>query len=134
MLVRGGSPVNGALSAFCGPTAEKSPSHRFLVCPSSCGESGRAPSSVVRGVCDLPLEVLLPLPRPLSSSSGRNGRDSSVMSFEERSLAFSAAAAALRLRATSGYFGQAGLFAAGPSACGEGRLRLGGTTRGARSR
>ena len=56
MLVRGGSPVNGAVSGLAGPKAEKISFHQFLLPPPSCdGLSGRAASSPLG-----PLAPLLP--------------------------------------------------------------------------
>ena len=77
MLVRGGSPLNGALSGLCGPIDEKIASSMFLLpVPIWDGGSGRAASSPVGRVFPM-LPVAVPPPRPFSNSSGRNGRASS---------------------------------------------------------
>src|SRR6266508_522912 len=133
MLVRGGSPANGAASGLSGVKAENTESKKVFFWPSWDGLIGRLASSA-SGPAGPPLRAAA---RPRSSSSGRKGLASSMTdpSAEALSLARSAAVACLRRLATSGSFGQAGLAAtAEPSGCGGGRLRLGGTTSGARSR
>src|SRR6516225_6848183 len=132
MLVRGGSPVNGALSGRCGPTADHIDSNQLFLPVIWDASSGFMACSPLGLGPELGVVVAPGCP---FNSSGRNARPSSVgRSEDERlSFAFSAAAASLR-RATSGSLGHAGSRAAAVSFCGGGRLRLGGTTKGARSR
>ena len=123
MVVRGGSPVNGALSGRAGPMEEKTESNQFLLPPSADGLKGRPASSAVGPAAPLPAAAGPGCPLPLLSSSGRSGRPSSTeLSDDRRSFAFSAAVASLR-RATSESLGQAGLLADAPSFWGGGRLR-----------
>src|SRR6478672_2548844 len=121
MLVRGGSPVNGATSSLDGPTLENSLLNTFLL-PSSAGDNGRAVSSAVGpAAAGLPSLALRPA---ASNSSGRNARPcSSADMAPALRRAFSAAACCLR-RLTSGSLGQAGLLVTVVSVCGGGRLRF----------
>src|ERR1700730_1922416 len=134
MASRGGSPVNGADSGFAGVNDDHTEPNIFSVLvPRSEGINGRDVSSG-----DLPAPLASALffsPGPgLSSSSGRSARDCSSTDRFPLSFAFSAASSCLR-RATSGSFGQAGVFAAtSASSRGGGSARGGGPASGARSR
>src|SRR5260221_3001913 len=127
MPSRGGSPVNGADSGFAGVNDDHMEPNIFSVLvPRSEGISGRDVSSG-----DLPAPLASALffsPAPgLSSSSGRSARACSSTDRFPLSLAFSADRSCLR-RATSGSFGQAGVFDTSASSPGSGRPLLGGST------
>src|SRR5262245_29948115 len=105
-----------------------------LLEPSSFGRSAREASASASFVTVPPGWVLPAAVRPRSSSVRDSGRASaSAASPAVLFGCFFLAASTLRLL-TSGSFGQAGLLATVPVLCGGGRLRLGGTTSGARSR